>query len=84
MNYNFDFDDLIILNEFEESFPRFGLIMDQLKAERMRQMLLKKKECDKIAMDIVLRLIEPNVDKDLLLQKVHRFFFDFFPLCRLL
>lgn len=55
---------------FQGSQLNTEVSMESSKAERMQHMLLKKKECEKIAMEVVLRLIEPNVDKDFLIQRV--------------
>lgn len=41
-----------------------------MKKEQLVQLIVRKKECEKQAQEIILRLIEPQVDKEYLLQNV--------------
>lgn len=49
---------------------RTPLNVNNIKKERLLQLIQKKKECERQAHDIVLRLIEANVEKEFLLDNV--------------
>lgn len=49
---------------------RTPLNVNNIKKERLLQLIQKKKECERQAHDIVLRLIETNVEKEFLLDNV--------------